>query len=73
MFKRIFFAVLALLPLPAMAANFVLWHAGAAGGISHNLGVLLKARIEASTNHTVQNRYLPGDGGCLHFLYRLLL
>lgn len=65
MFKRIFFAVLALLPLPVMAANFVLWHAGAAGGISHNLGVLLKARIEATTEHTVQNRYLPGDGGWL--------
>jgi tripartite-type tricarboxylate transporter receptor subunit TctC len=67
MFKR-FFAVVALvmlMPINAMAANFVLWHAGTAGGISHSLGVMLKARIESTTEHTVQNRYLPGDGGWL--------
>jgi tripartite-type tricarboxylate transporter receptor subunit TctC len=58
-------ATMSMIPLTASAANFVLWHAGTAGGISHNLGVMLKARIESTTEHTVQNRYLPGDGGWL--------
>jgi tripartite-type tricarboxylate transporter receptor subunit TctC len=65
MFKRLLIALLTMAPLHVMAANFVIWHAGAAGGISHNLGVLLKARIESTTQHTVQNRYIAGDGGWL--------
>jgi len=69
MFKTLFrlltIVSMTLLSTQVMAANFVIWHAASSGGISHNLGVLLKARIETSTNHTVQNRYLPGDGGWL--------
>jgi tripartite-type tricarboxylate transporter receptor subunit TctC len=69
MLKRLFatlsLAAMFMIPVSASAANFVLWHAGTAGGISHNLGVMLKARIESTTEHTVQNRYLPGDGGWL--------
>lgn len=67
MLKRLF-AILLLAPMfmmsaSASAANFVLWHAATPGGISHNLGVMLKAHIESTTEHTVQNRYIPGDGG----------
>jgi tripartite-type tricarboxylate transporter receptor subunit TctC len=65
MLKRLFAVLLVMMPLHAMAANFVLWHAGSAGGISHTLGVLLKAQIESTTEHTVQNRYIAGDGGWL--------
>ena len=65
MFKRLILILLAIMPIQVMAANIVIWHAAVAGNISGNLGLLLKARIESTTEHTVQNRFMPGDGGWL--------
>jgi len=45
------------------ATDLVIWHGASAGGPSAKYSMVLKSYIEANSDFTVKNRFVPGDSG----------